>query len=262
MDSLNGAYIEADQPVGVFSSNDCANVPALGTAAACDHLEEQVFPLSLWGQTYVAARVPQREGTGGTWGDVGSDGSVAVWQILAQRDDTTVAFDGNAQVTGLPASVTLSAREMAQYEVGGPEAHPGDFLVTADKPILVTQYMVGTMYDARPDVALGDPSMILAVPVEQYLSRYVVLVPETWHFDYLVLAREQGAAVSIDGAPVDQGWIQVGASNYEVTRAPVSDGVHQLAGSMPFGVTVVGYDWFDSYGYPGGLDMQIINPPE
>lgn len=243
-ESFNGTYIESDEPVAVFTSNDCANVP--GPNCCCEHLEEQVFGLQTWGTNYVAARVPQR----------GSEGSY--WQIMASEDNTTVTFDFNAAVTGLPANVTLNAGEMAEYTVNGSGANPGDFFVFADKPILVTQYMVaGSLAGGSSN---GDPSMVQAVPVEQYLDQYVVLVPSTWVNDYVVLVRETGATVEVDGAPITTGWAPAGASGYEVTRHAVADGVHVLTGSAPFGVITVGYDSYDSYAYPGGLNQQIINP--
>jgi len=40
------------------------------------------------------------------------------------------------------------------------------------------------------------------------------------------------------------------------------DGVHVLDGNMPFGVSVTGYDTYDSYAYPGGLNQTVINPIE
>ncbi|MCA9618471.1 MAG: IgGFc-binding protein, partial [Myxococcales bacterium] len=262
MDSLNGSFITADKPLGVFSSNDCANVPALtAEACCCDHLEEQLFGLSRWGTRYVAARVPMREGMDGM-APPGIDGSPAIWQIMAQDDGTTVQLDATSAVTGVPGgSVVLQAREMVQVEVSGTADEPGDFFLEADKPIFVTQYMVGARYDPFEGGGdLGDPSMIVTVPVEQYLRDYVVLVPSTWLFDFLVIVRQQGAEVSLDGAPVDTTWAPAGASGYEVTRVAVDDGVHAIASPVPLGVTVVGYDWADSYGYPGGLAQRPINP--
>jgi hypothetical protein len=151
----------------------------------------------------------------------------------------------------------LNAREIVEYEVGGPAGNPGDFLVTADKPVLVVQYMEGIHVLGSDD---GDPSMVQAVPVEQYLDQYVVLVPTTWINDYLVLTRQTGATVQVDGNAVTSGWTSVGTTNYEVTRLAVADGVHVLLGSHPFGVIVVGYDRWDSYAYPGGLNQARINP--
>lgn len=241
-DGFNGMYVEADKPVAVFTANDCANVPS--NYCCCEHLEEQVFGLQTWGKQYVAARTPRR----------GSE--PALWQIMAQQDNTLVTFDFNAAVTGLPAQVTLNARQMVQYTVNGTAANPGDFVVNADKPVLVTQYMVASNMNA----GTGDPSQILTVPTEQFLDHYVVLVPSTWINDYLVLIRPATATVQVDGTAVTAGWVNVGASPYQAARVAVSDGVHKLQGSAPFGVIVLGYDSYDSYGYPGGLDQQIINP--
>ena len=249
MDSFAGAYIESDRPVALFSSNDCANVPAVGAAACCcEHLEEQVFGLQTWGTNYVGAQVPVRIAEG------------AIWQIMAQDDGTNVGFAPAPGVTGLPPSLTLSAREMVQYEVRGGAGVPGDFIISSDKPIHITQYMVGARYADSDGGNLGDPSMVQAIPVEQYLTQYVVLVPGTWVNDYLVLVRQAGATVFLDGGPVMTGWTAVGA--YEIARVPVADGVHVLDGSNPFGVTVVGYDQYDSYAYPGGLNQTVINPVE
>jgi hypothetical protein len=71
--------------------------------------------------------------------------------------------------------------------------------------------------------------------------------------------------VTIDNNPVPQSafvTIDDGKNppQWEVARVTIADGVHALAGSKPFGVVVVGYDYADSYAYPGGLDQQLINP--
>jgi hypothetical protein len=243
LDSFAGMLIDSDEPIAVFSSNDCANVPTgPPNACCCDHLEEQVFGLQAWGEVYVAARVPQRVTEG------------AVWHILAEEDATTVTFDFDGTVTGLPTEVTLNAAEWVEYEVNGPSATPGDFVATADKPIHLTQYMVGGLGGD------GDPAMVQALPVEQFIDQYVVVVPATWVNDYLVLVRESGQTVYVDGAPVTSGWTQVGTSSYEVVRTAVADGAHVLYGTVPFGVVVVGWDSYDSYAYPGGLLQEIINP--
>ena len=244
MESFAGTYVESDGLISIFSSNDCADVPAANGNCCCDHLEEQIFGLQTWGRNYVASRVPRR------------NTEDAYWQILASEDDTTVTFDFNPAVGGLPASVTLNAGETAEYMVNGNNEHPGDFFVSADKPILVTQFMVAA---ALTGSNTGDPAMVLSVPVEQFLDRYVVLVPNTWHTDWVVLVRPSGSTVEVDGVAVTTGWAPAGSSGYEVNRYAVSDGVHVLQGSEPFGVIVVGVDSHDSYAYPGGLNQELIN---
>ncbi len=247
-ESLSGTYVQASAPVAVFSSNDCANVPATGSACCCEHLEEQIFGLQTWGTTYVASEGPMR-----------TSSEPAIWQIMAQEEGTTVTFSAPAGVAGLPPSVTLGASEEIQLEVRGGGATGGDFLVESSAPILVNQYSVGAFYAGSGDA--GDPDMVQAIPVEQYLDSYVILVPGTWINDYLILVRDTGSPVWVDGAEPTAPWEAV-AGGKEVARVPVADGVHVLTGANPFGVTVIGYDSYDSYAYPGGLNQQVINPVE
>lgn len=243
--SFAGTYIEADKPVAVFSSNDCANVPNTQASCCCDHLEEQLFGLQTWGMSYVAAQMPRRQTEG------------SIWQILAQQDGTTVTFAAGAGVTGLPPSVVLNAKQKVEYEVKG-GATPGDFLITSDKPILVNQYTVGSFH-VQVNSNVGDPDMVQAIPTEQYLAHYNILVPSTWINDFLVLIRKTGATVMVDGIVPAATWNML-AGGWESAVIPVPDGVHVLDGSAPFGVAVSGYDEFDSYSYPGGLGQAVINP--
>ena len=63
------------------------------------------------------------------------------------------------------------------------------------------------------------------MPIEQFLPRYVVLVPGTWINDVAVIARPVGAQISLDGAPIDDAlFIPVVDSGYEVSEPGASDG--------------------------------------
>jgi hypothetical protein len=244
--SFTGMYIESTAPVAVFSSNDCANVPNVPSACCCDHLEEQLFGLQTWGKSYVAAQMPRRQTEG------------SIWQILAQQDGTNITFTPSPGVTGLPPSVTLNAREQVQYEVIGGGA-PGDFLVMADKPILVNQFTVGAFH-VQENSLLGDPDMVQAVPTEQFLAAYTVLVPASWTNDYLVITRKEGTMVLVDGVPPNVTWNTVPGGWQTGIVSGLPDGVHTLESNVPFGVHVNGYDQYDSYAYPGGLNQTVINP--
>ncbi len=243
--SFTGAYIEADKPVAVFSSNDCANVPNTPADCCCDHLEEQLFGLQTWGKSYVAAQMPRRQLEG------------SIWQIVAQEDATTVTFTAGAGITGLPPSVVINARQKVEYEVSG-GATPGDFAINSDKPILVNQYTVGSFRVAF-NSSVGDPDMVQAVPTEQFLSHYTILVPSSWINDFLVLTRRAGQMVMVDGVEPSATWVPV-PGGWETAVVPMLDGVHTHDGAAPFGVAVSGYDEFDSYSYPGGLNQTVINP--
>jgi hypothetical protein len=105
----------------------------------------------------------------------------------------------------------------------------------------------------------GDPDMVQAVPTEQFLASYTVLVPGTWINDYVVITRKQGTIVLLDGIPPNATWNPV-PGGWETGVISVPDGVHTLDSNTPFGVHVCGYDQYDSYAYPGGLNQTVINP--
>ncbi|MCY1069973.1 IgGFc-binding protein [Nannocystis sp. RBIL2] len=249
---LSGTYITSDKPIGVFSNHWCANIPSADTCC-CDHLEEQVYGLQTWGDTYVASRFPVRNN---------GAPEPSYWHLFAAEDGTQVHVDRHPEVTGIPADdFAMTKGQLITMTVGGSEANPGDFVVTADKPIYLMQYMSSSANTNVPPLQAGDPAMAQAVPLAQYRSSYVILIPSNWLFDRIVLTKKTGANITLDGAPVAQNtFIKVGASEWEVARVPADDGVHVLTGDQPFGVMVIGYDEYDSYAYPGGLDQKQINP--
>ncbi|MBU1413784.1 hypothetical protein KKC22_19895, partial [Myxococcota bacterium] len=252
---FNGTYIASDKPLAVFSTHWCANVPT--QTCCCDHLEEQLIGLQSWGNVYVAARMPVR--SSGT-------PEATVWHILASQNNTSISFIANPSVTGLPASPqVLGAGQSIQLSVSGTMANPGDFIITADKPILVMEYLTTSASTNAPVAQAGDPAMTQMVPVAQYLDNYIVLVPVNWIYDYAILIKPAGASVTMDGTAVAGGSFipisdGVNPVQWEVARIPVPDGVHAFTGTEPFGIVIVGYDSYDSYAYPGGLNMQILNP--
>jgi hypothetical protein len=246
MTSLTGMQIVTDDntPIGVISGTECTNTGA----GACDHMEDMLTGVRLWGMEFVAARMPIRQV---------NDPEDTIWQIYASEDNTTVTIDAHPDVTGLPPNpIQLDKGEYQEFWASGSIANPGDFHVTADKPIALMSYLVG-INDGQ-----GDPAMMLVGPVQQYLPRYVVLVPGTWVSDYLVITRLAGAQVEVDGLAVpDNEFLPVGNGDYEVARILTPDGVHTVDGlGDPCSVSVVGFDDYDSYAYLGGVGTSVINP--
>ena len=243
--TLSGTRItsDPDHPVAVFSGAECTFV----LAYSCDHVETQLTGLRTWGKSFVAARVPPRVDPPET----------SVFQIYASEDGTTVTFDAPAGVTGLPAApVSMDAGDLLTLEVGGPANAPGDFLVSADRPIAVVNYMTGSSLAGT----IGDPAMVQLPPVEQFLPRYVLLVPSSWNDDTLTIVRPAGAAVTLDGAPVPDASFASAGGGFEVARRPVADGVHVVEATDPVGVIVAGVTNVDSYAYLGGVGAEVINP--
>ena len=254
-EALTGSLVtslDEDKPVAVFSGARCVYIPA--GIGACDHIETQLSGMQQWGKRFAAARVPVRDT---------DTPETSVWHIYARDDNTTLQFHADPAVTGLPAGpTTLAAGELLELWVGGDEAHPGDFFVEADEPIAVVNYMTGANNlppDMHPNPP-GDPAMMQLLATEQFEPLYVVLVPPGWGSDYLVLTREEGSTVNIDGVAVDDAAFTGFAPGFEVARVPVEDGVHMVDSTEPLGISVVGYDVHDSYAYVGGGGTAVLNP--
>ena len=289
---LTGTLVWADAPVAVFGSTECSDIPfnctwcldSYGTSAGyppapaewncgteneecpahientcawCDHIEEQIFPLTTWGKRYVASRVPVRAQEGV---------EAALWRVLASEPNTTVTITTppGAVLRVPPGTMgppyVLSEGEYLEFELAGTRTSPGDAIVEADMPILLVQFIEGQECTDQPDRAGGDPAMVQMVPVEQYMDEYIFLTPNTYDMDYLVVTRQEGVEVLLDGAPLMAASFRPAGEGWEVGTFMVLDGVHRVSSDSPFGIVVVGYSPYVSYAYVGGMNLEVINP--
>jgi hypothetical protein len=275
---LTGSRVTSDRPIVVFGGSEAANVPntnhcvdvdprsnqgvcaydretvcsnnydcnnAFFNVCCADHLEQQLFPTTTWGNYYVATKSFDR----GLEKDY--------WRILASQDNTKV--ETVPEIAEIP---TLNAGEW--YEFGSRE----HFEIVSDKPISVGQFLAGE-HAPEPnvrgglepgDASTGDPAFILAVPTAQFRSDFVFLAPDKYAFDYVSVIAPISAQVFFDDIPVES-WESVGESlMWQVARFPIGDGVHLLISDEPVGVIVYGYDEYVSYGYPGGLNLNVVDP--
>ncbi len=257
-EDLTGSLVRANGPIAVFAGHDCTYVPR--DRAACDHLEEQLLPSATWGRRYAVTFLRER---------VADPQESSVVRIMSQADGNHLTFEG----IDAPATCTgvLNRGEFCEFSTNQ------NFVVSGERPILVTQFMIGqgtsplcsTMIGVPPpdrDECVGDPAMVLEVPVEQFRNRYDVLIPSTYRLNYVNVTTPTGAEVTLDGAPLDpadvRGPYPVG-TGLEVRVVHVDAGAHTLATSdgRPFGAKVYGVAAYTSYMYPGGLNLAPINPP-
>jgi hypothetical protein len=129
------------------------------------------------------------------------------------------------------------------------------FIATGDGPFLPVQYLEGTTGGAND----GDPSMIQSVPTEQFLDTYAFVTGTDYPKHYVQITRPAGGAdVLVDGVVVGD-YYQVGA--FDVADYPLAvEGTHFVTSDQPFGIVSIGYSPATSYGYPGGLKLEVINP--
>lgn len=234
---FSGAKVTATQPVAVLSGHEGTFVPE--DIGAVDHLEESMFPLGTVGKEYVVVSpaVPNLP-----------EGKVRVVRILSTEPETTLEYSADV---GGPAVITLEG-DYTELPLSA-----DDFVVKANKPIVVAQFMAGQLAGG----GAGDPSMTVEVPVEQYRKEYLFHAPLNYEVSYANIVRPAGVEVMLDGSLVT-GFTAVGDGAYEVTRAKLattSNGSHRLVAAEPVGVSVYGYGQFTSYWYPAGLDLELIS---
>ncbi|GEM_PF-2232108 len=261
-----GFFVGADHPVAVFSGVDCTMVPEFPWYA-CDHLEEQMLPLSAWGTHYVGGRHPHRVPA------INPEPEDVFWRIIGAVEDTTVTL--TPPVAGGPI-------QLAQVGDWAGFSTAESFEATGDNPFLLVQYMSGcynviTSSESPNNCdqgATGDPYMLQATPVEQWLTQLPFLTDSSYPRDFVTIMREQGTTVSLDclGEIDDSHFTPIPGTIYEVGQVDLDidgqggegdcvDGAQFLTADQPVGVSVGGVDWATSYGYPGGLSLNALWEP-
>lgn len=227
---LTGTPITADQPIAVFGGHEEAVV---GGECCAEHLEQQLFAVNTWGDHYFAVPVENR------------GGSVDLWRVLAAYDDTLV--------TTMPPqpgadSITLDRGQYLDISTSA------SFEIVASAPISVGQYLASS--GATAD-GIGDPSFILAVPLNQLRSSYTVLTPTDYDENWLTIVRLRDDPVTLDGAAIrDSLFHTFGIGGYEWAWVTVDEGAHTVEAPNTFALVAYGYSNAVSYGYPGGMDLR------
>jgi PKD repeat protein/starvation-inducible outer membrane lipoprotein len=228
---LTGAHISSNHPIAVFGAHACVNVPWLNMP--CDHLVEQLPPTHAWGRKFITVPLATRSG-----GDT--------FRFLAAADNTSVLVDG-------VHVATLDAGRFHEKLLVDPS------VVTASGPLLVAQYSNSSNFDRQES---SDPFMSVVPPVEQYLSEYTVNTPASGfavNYINVVAPAASVGRITLDGAVIDASlFTAIGATGFSGAQVPVGAGAHTLSDDAPFGVTVYGFDRYESYGYPGGFALGAV----
>ena len=227
---LTGSFIEADKKVAVFGGHMCTFVPA--DQWACDHLEHQIFPLRSWGKDFVVVRTRPR------------NAEADYFRILASQDGTSVSWTG-----GISGNVMLNAGQFHQFST------TADFVVTADKPIMVAQILASQDAGA----GTGDPAMMLIAPSEQFRKDYIFLVAPNYDYDRLTLVAQADTTIVIDGASLNSNsFTPIPGTSWLRHYLDSADGAHKLTSDKPVGLYVYGFSRYVSYAYTAGLDLVEI----
>ncbi len=237
---LTGTRVSADKPVQVIGGHKCTQVP-IGVTA-CDHLEESLIPVDALAKEYLVAPPVHPSNANAEKGQI--------VRIIATESATTLTLD--PPQPGVPAMLA-NAGDFAEVSTS-----TAAFRVTADKKILVVQYMVGQ--DAG--YGLSDPAMVQAVPAAQFRTDYLFHAATNWVANYVDVFAPDGASVMVDGNQVPPGaWKPIGATGWNWAHVQLSNagtGNHTVSATEQVGINVYGIQSYGSYWYPGGLDLSII----
>lgn len=252
---MTGTIVESNLPVAVFSSGERAILPGssqppnprpdASDLCCTDHIEEQIFPITSLGKDFVITRSPPR--TKGTYLEPD------LLRFLGVAETTQVK-------TTLPPPDHVFTLEPGQLREVWTTT---DVIVESTKPVMIGQLLVSQTYT---DAYIGDPSLTIFPPVEQYRKGYIFLIPPSWTANYVVIATPVGNTFELDGEPLPTDCFQapiglLHGTEYEVLRCPLEVGTHTLTGEQAFGITAYGYGSAGSYAYVGGADVKKIYEP-
>ena len=287
---LTGTRVTANQPIGVFGGHEAA----ISQEQCCaDHLEQQLMPISAWGKTYVATKSAKR--------GVEKD----YWRVLAAYDNTTIITSpsqgtfptlnaGQHWEIQSDQNFLIEANNpvlvgqvlSSSYEING-SCSTGcqNGSVCYDNTCIMNMTCSGAGQGTCPNghacvtvddlfgsttscEPIGDPALILAVPVQQFRDEYIFLAPNNYMQDYLNVIAPVGSQVTLDGAQNITLTAIPGACSGDTgvcwasATLSLTDGVHSIgsADGTSFGIFVYGYDDDVSYGYPGGLSLEALTP--
>ncbi len=288
---FTGTTISADQPVAVFPGSEASDSPTYSQLAdrfcCADHLEHQTPPLRTLGKSYVLAKMPNRTSAViAAGGNIGEIPETEYYKVVAATPGTTHV------TTTLPSP--QDAFDLSAPGATMTLASTTDFVLEASQPLMVLQVQSGQDAGGVPrGLPGGDPSTMFPSPREQWRSDYVMLTPDKYVFDYLVVVAPSDAHVYVDGEQLDPTnsdvtpsdgltaqqrgsttppfWTYRFQLSYPIidpTQQPPNnvqpgqqnDGVHHIQADEPVGLIAYGFDSYVSYAYAGGTQLTVINP--
>lgn len=232
---LTGTHVYSNQPIVVFGGHEEAVIGNNEEDNCCaEHLEEQLFPVASWRSDVLCVKTRPR----------GNPSEDDLWRIVAGPEGALI--NTIPPIAGLHG-VTLGPGKWVEVFTDQ------SFEVQATGPIMVAQYTVG---QAATMDFIGDPSMILAVPQDQYRDEYIILTPQKYTQDFVTVIRPAGAQIMVDDQLIPDGsFAAFGSGKWERAYLPVKPGVHLFKSTVKFGLSAYGWSGAVSYGYPGGLDL-------
>ena len=233
---LSGTQIEAIKPIAVFSGNTLTNV---NSRDSVDMVIEQLPNVNTWGERFVIAPIPGRR--------VGD-----VIKVVAMEENTKISLSSGEVIELLTKgdhdNINIPSESITQ--------------VVSDKPILLAQFVGSTEGN---DV--GQPSMMIMPPMQQYLGFYRFIVPNYFQDSFLLLVAERDivSGFVLDGEAISTtGWNSLTDSvstSIRIKTISLRSGSHVVIHSNdePFGAFIYGVAQNRcSYTYAAGQCLESL----
>ena len=230
---LTGSIISGSMPVAAFSGELCTNVP--NGYCCCDHVCEQLPPVSTWGETFVTKPLASR-----------SNGDF--WRFLASENGTQLSING----------VNVATLNFGGFYETNLTASA---FVSANNPILAVQFSASQYWDG----VISDPFMMIVPPYQQFLGSYIFSTPQSGFVSNYINSSVQTPGIPgmrLNGSALNPAsYSPVGATGYSSAAFPVTINTSYLLNNIsgfPSGLNLYGFDDYDSYGYAGGQAFGAI----
>jgi hypothetical protein len=248
---LTGSIVSSTKPVAVFSGHERASVPdslefawAGHPVVSRDHLIEQMPPVELWGQDFIAIGSMQDDRNSRPKGG-------DLLRVISRYDNTVVYLNGKFLDT-------LAQGAYTQF-YSGDLAH-----IETSQPALVIKYMQTCSNDDKDSLYLGDPDMTVVPPVENMSTFYSIpTIAQGGNFEqHFISILIDSAAISqtiLNTVLIDPATLKpVPNTRFYYGRYRTYAGEQRLESPLPCYAETYGYGNHDSYTLSGGGDFKYI----
>jgi hypothetical protein len=248
---LTGTYIQSDKPVGVLSGHERTAVPQtiLPPFDSKDHLIEMLPPVEGWGKEYFT--VP-----------FGVNDEGDIFRIVAGSSTTQVKMEDGDKTEYYHLTYP------GNYKSTGYINKPSYW--SSDKPFQIAQFMAHV--GGTKDNILYDPSMVMVMPVEQFVTKIIFQTPgqvfynqEQFldHYVYVVAEKDAIPTLTLDGKNVYQieniYGQKINDMDYHYAVLKVDRGKHILKSETGlFSGVIYGIGSHDSYATVLGAGMKNV----
>ncbi|PRQ06529.1 hypothetical protein ENSA7_38490 [Enhygromyxa salina] len=246
--NIVGAMMRSDpgHPIAVFSGNTRVDLAMFGEQDTGPYaILEQNLPIQLWGTEYVGLNAPAL-----------LDDLQGSWQIVASQPNTVVdvEYSGTIDFLGMPGTpFMMNDGDVVSFTSTNGGDNGGDFVIVANKPVGVMNYVRGRHHEMEDDISVG-AAMISVAPSDRLRNNYIIFWPEGER-GWLGVGRPIQMPVSFNGQnivpqSVTALWM---ASDWEAATWEFDPGVTRISADEDFAAKVVltldGYvSWSSEWG--------------